>query len=134
MNYGGHFEDKDGNKYFTGIVKSGSNDNGNYVKFSDGTMICTYVYDLTSDNDFSVQYGNIYYPASGAKNWIFPKPFTELHSVNGSAQLSGGIGGVGFNSNTISTTTVQFYIYSMVKYNFGSKKVYAYLTAIGKWK
>ena len=27
--------------YINGIIESGSNDNGNWIKFSDGTMICT---------------------------------------------------------------------------------------------
>lgn len=40
MNYSGYLVDKDNNKYYTGIVESGSNSNGNYIKFSDGTMIC----------------------------------------------------------------------------------------------
>ena len=27
--------------YVNGIIESGSNDNGNWIKFEDGTMICT---------------------------------------------------------------------------------------------
>lgn len=116
------------------IVESGSNENGDYIKFNDGTMICTRTYDLADNNNFSIQYGSVYYPESGSKTWKFPKPFTKLYSLNGSSFLAGGIGGVAFTSSSTSTTEVGFYVYSVTKYDFSSKKTCAYLTAVGRWR
>ena len=117
------------------VQESGSNANGSYIKFSDGTMICTYSFDLADDAHFATSYGAIYYTTGGEKKWIFPQPFLKVYSVNGSLQLPGGIGGVGFSSNNDLTTFVKFYPYSVVSYDFtGSSKKYVYLIAIGKWK
>ena len=56
MNYSGYFQDKEGNKYYSGIVESGSNNNGNYIKFADGTMIC-YLNIRVTDQAINNQYG-----------------------------------------------------------------------------
>ena len=61
MNYSGYLTDKDGNKYFAGIVESGSNANGSYIKFSDGTMICRGNFTIPQNTD-------VYY-------LVFPVPF-----------------------------------------------------------
>lgn len=117
------------------VQESGSNANGSYIKFSDGTMICTYTFDLANDANFSVSYGSIFYTTGGSKTWVFPQPFLKIYSVNGSLQLPGGIGGVGFSNNNDLTTSVKFYPYSVSSYDFtGSSKKYVYLIAIGKWK
>lgn len=86
MNYVGHFEDKDGNKYFTGIVKSGSNENGNYVLFADGTMICwTTIVGKTFDCT-QLPTGSYYYKdADGTENikqWFFPSVFNSVPTVS----------------------------------------------------
>ena len=117
------------------IVESGSNDNGNWIKYSDGTMICTKTIDLGTDVNFSTQYGSVYYLKNNSyKTWNFPKEFTELYSINGSLRLPGGIGGIGFSDNFDLTSKAGFYAYSVTNYDFAGKKVCAYLTAIGKWK
>lgn len=117
------------------VQESGSNSNGNYIKFSDGTMICTYSFDLADDVNFATSYGSIYYTTGGSKRWTFPQSFTTVYSVNGSLQLPGGIGGIGFTDNSALTKSASFYAYSVTNYNFTNRgKVYAYLIAIGKWK
>ncbi len=53
------------------IVESGSNSNGSYIKFGEGTMIC-YRSDLTLnyhvDGDLNVK-------------WTYPQPFSEVPTV-----------------------------------------------------
>lgn len=68
------------------VIERGSNAQGEFVKFADGTMICTYSgsvnYSLTS------QYGNNYI-AVGA--WNFPAQFVTTPNPWGTAFLNGRV-------------------------------------------
>lgn len=77
MNYSGYFTDKNGNKYFTGIVESGSNSNGSYIKFSDGTMIC-WRQETVTDQAIKNAYGSIF---QGTRSYTYPIHFSSQPSV-----------------------------------------------------
>ena len=54
------------------IIESGSNANGNYVKFADGTMIC-YLNTSVTDQAINNAYGaNLY---QGTRTWTYPVAF-----------------------------------------------------------
>lgn len=65
------------------LIERGSNANGTYAKFADGTMICT-VSAITSD-------------AAGLIDWVFPVSFTYPASPNRPA-VSGQVGTTGSNA------------------------------------
>lgn len=55
----------------TSVVASGSNVNGNYVKFYDGTMIC-WNYQEVTDQSITGAYGTLY---QGTRNITYPQAF-----------------------------------------------------------
>ena len=56
-----------------GVIESGSNSNGNYVKYGDGTMICYMNIDVT-DQAINNAYGSAY---QGSRTWIYPAEFKD---------------------------------------------------------
>ena len=57
------------------IIESGSNDNGNWIKYSDGTMICTKKH--TGTANVNVALGNIFYNGYYAMAGDLPQNFIE---------------------------------------------------------
>jgi len=114
------------------IVGYGSNANGSYLQFSDGTMICWYSYRVTASNSyFQTAYGSIYH--NGATTWNFPVKFTGVPKIIATAYLKGGIGG--FNITTVpNDTAIAGYEYSFAKYDFGAGNAGVDFVAIGRWK
>lgn len=112
-----------------GIVESGSNSKGDWVKFADGTMMCT-VEMTVSDQAISYQYGNtaLYY---GVRTWTFPQPFTEVKSVNCGC-FKWGTGASWGSVNAYNSTEATLMGYDMYSRAAGSCKITA--TATGKWK
>lgn len=51
------------NTYLNGIIENGSNSNGSYIKFADGTMICESLAQMTLTNDSQSGYFHILFPA-----------------------------------------------------------------------
>lgn len=130
MNYAGHFEDNDGNKYFTGIVESGSNENGNYVKFSDGTMIC-YLITTVTDQAIDNQYGSLY---QSTRRWYFPARFKDnnISVVCGLFQW-GTSASWGTINEFPSSDSVSLRVIDIIQRSAGTEcKIQA--IAIGKWK
>ena len=111
-----------------GIVESGSNENGSWVKWSDGTMICT-LYKSGSGID-SIQYGeSILYTAT--YDWIFPQKFANIPSVScslfrlGTGASWGGVLAIS-NKNAI--------LYSYDTYQRTNASYVLSAIVIGKWK
>lgn len=110
-------------------IISGSNANGNWIKYSDGTMICT----ISKDVSFSTytQDGTIYY--YDINNINFPQTFTELNSVNASfnSTKAGKFPWLGiYNATTSSIARIRLFNY----YNSNDNAGYINVIAIGKWK
>lgn len=53
--------------YINGIVESGSNENGNWIKYNDGTMICTQRFEKTIN--IQTTWGSWYYGYVTCKNY-----------------------------------------------------------------
>lgn len=115
--------------YVNGIVESGSNENGNWIKFNDGTIICTKSIDVSFDT-YS-QDGIIYF--YDLTNLNFPQTFTIIHSINVNFNSTrvGCYPWVGIYNTTLSSISrVRLFNYYNPSNNTGT----LYITAIGKWK
>ena len=128
MNYSGYLVDKDNNKYYTGIVESGSNDNGSWIKFSDGTMIC---YKSTGEISMNITtpWGSLYEGNVSLGN--FPAEFIETPTISVTPFGSGMLieqGGIDASETSWGNATcVRPNSVENVKARF-------HLMAIGKWK
>ena len=111
------------------IIESGSNANGNWIKYIDGTMICT----ISKDVSFAgySQDGAIYF--YDINNIDFPQSFTQLNSINASFNSTkpGKFPWVGiYNATTSSIARIRLFNY----YNSNDNAGYINIIAIGKWK
>lgn len=110
-----------------GIIESGSNANGSYIKFSDGTMICTGQWlqsPATSiSNAFGSTAGTMYY---NDWEWTFPVAFTTLLGLGSGG---GGARAGGFLMSAESLTAATHRVWSANN----SSTYYIYATAIGRW-
>ena len=73
---------KELNKKISGIIESGSNSNGNYVKWSDGTMIC-YMNKLYSNINITNTWGSVY-ETDPINLGNFPANFVNIPTVTAS--------------------------------------------------
>lgn len=110
------------------VVESSSNDNGSWIKYSDGTMICSKTTDEISMN-LTTPWGSLYEGTVNLGN--FPIEFIETPKISvtpfGSGML---IEQGGFHASKTSwgdVTCVRPTSVADVKARF-------YLIAIGKWK
>jgi hypothetical protein len=56
------------------IIESGSNENGTWIKYADGTMICRHTITTTTQNTAN-HYSSI--------NWVYPSTFSEIPTIIG---------------------------------------------------
>ena len=112
------------------IIESGSNANGEYTKFTDGTMICSYTlpsaaYAVTTPS------GSVYRTASIQPARAYPASFITTPKCN--SWISGGGGGrwICAETNATSTTWPSYYILGSVSSSTNSPIDFL---AIGRWK
>lgn len=115
-------------------ITNGSNSNGSWVKYSDGTMICRKT--VTGTTNINVAWGNSY--TTGASNTIdlgnYAQEFIDIPEV----QITGhrGSSGQNFMIATLDETT-KSYVGKTSLLRFTSAKNVSYkifITAIGRWK
>lgn len=111
-----------------GIVESGKNENGSYVKYADGTMICRHRVSLGSCT-FKLNESGLYTSSPGYYAWSFPMPFIDsdvnVHpTCQSGAYMCSSVGwlinnaiNIFYHTNYACTTDVNLHI-----------------TAIGRWK
>ena len=110
-----------------GIIESGSNSNGNYIKYGDGTMICTKK--VSFNNTFTTAWGSMYTTDQiSLGNW--PVAFTEVPTVNASIMSNYSAFIQGINGCTI-TAVGSTYLARPVNTN---AQGYISIMAIGRWK
>ena len=120
MNYSGYFVDKDGNKYYSGIVESGSNSNGSYIKFSDGTMICRGTFTIPANtNEFILQLPKSF------ENTGFQISITNVFSNSPFVLYSCGIG---------QKDKIEIYARDVTIQSYPTTTSQAKYIAVGKWK
>ena len=110
------------------ITESGSNANGNYIKFDDGTMICQ-LRTIIADKSISGAYAPNWFV--GNHLWTFPHAFVGIPVAScGQFQIGSALS-FGAASDT-STTQSMIRAFAPVSVPNGSAVIA--LTAIGRWK
>jgi hypothetical protein len=104
------------------VIERGSNANGEYVRFADGTQICTAV---AAAVETSTAAGPIYMH-SNLLTWVFPASFLSAPGVSG----GGGNAARWLGINAPSVGNVQYRVYS---YAASGTLSAPGLTAIGRW-
>lgn len=117
------------------IIESGSNANGNWIKYSDGTMICWHtVLGNTFDCTQSGGTGRYYYvdtnnSSENSKQWTYPQAFINVPTVSAqvgsNAYTMPSIGGIALT--WASAYCVTPYAVSNITFTWS-------FIAIGKWK
>lgn len=113
---------------FKKVIESGSNDNGSWIKFSDGTMICYISKKTTLENTLSV-YGSLF---QTVQEWTFPIPFVNIPTVTCGKFLIG----TGASWGTVLSedkTLANLRVIDIAKRTAG-ENAFISATAIGKWK
>ncbi|MEG0349591.1 hypothetical protein [Enterococcus sp.] len=108
------------------IVENGSNANGSWTKFADGTMICRH---LMIAKGTSVPRGPLF--ASPSTRWTYPIAFTGNPMVTAFARS--GASGVWY-ANGDEGAGVQYASWRMLNVNNVSSDINVELMAIGPWK
>ena len=119
------------NSNFAEVVESGSNENGTWIKFADGTMICRATKRLTDIVTSIPTGGNV--PASATQEGIvFPATFSEKPQVEMSACRHNSWIGYEWTPPDSGEKTAGFVIYT------NGPMTIAYIDiqyiAVGKWK
>jgi hypothetical protein len=122
-------------KSFFGIEESGSNANGNYVKFSDGTLVCySPRFDLSGVSISAFAEGVTGYGHN--KNWTFPVPFYK--NTNPAVTASCEVGGWGINVATCEFSYPDYATITIMATwaNAGTvwNSAFMQAMAIGRWK
>lgn len=112
------------------VQESGSNANGSYIKFSDGTMIC-YLNIIVTNQAIATQYGttSLYF---GTRTWTFPVAFIKEPNVS-CGQFKWGTGGSWGATWDVTKTIATLIGYDMYSRASGTKTIISAI-AIGKWK
>lgn len=106
------------------IIERGSNANGEYVRFADGTQICM----RRSDEAVTATaQGNLF---SGVlATWTFPAVFSEVLSVTFTPRATGAWGGV--NNANLTTASAEGRVFSTAALNAVAVSILR--VAIGRW-
>ena len=110
--------------YVNSVVDSGSNANGNYVKYLDGTMICYGMYSSTLS--ITSQFEGVYYANTGTIT--FPVEFYDKPVVFTQVNIAGG----GFTYYGYNKTNFSGFIWKIQSKSNASVEMN--WTAIGRWK
>lgn len=110
------------------IVESGSNANGEYTQYADGTLICRKVALMTTNVNTAV--GSLF--RNQSEVWTFPVPFVgspPATSREVMTQIAYGWSSMGSDTTTITRLT--YCVMSATSYAYAP---YVNLLAIGRWK
>lgn len=119
-------------KFLYGIVESGSNENGNWVKFADGTMICRHIANMGSCT-FALHSGGLYTDQTngGYYNWKLPQYFIDRNVEFSALAMSSAYMCTSSGGLTSDLTAVNIYYHT----NYAcTVDVSLCMTAIGRWK
>ena len=110
------------------IIESGSNENGNYIKFADGTMICWMNISVT-DQACENAYGSLYI---GTRVWYYPQEFV----ANPTCHCSEFLWGTGASWGSVRDTAATYAQLQITDAFTRPSGTYVKISAsaIGKWK
>jgi hypothetical protein len=108
-------------------IERGSNANGAFVKFADGTQICTATISETSGVETAS--GSIFTSPSDL-TWTYPNAFTNLDGLSGVSVRSDRFGGISIRSRTSSSAVYRHWFSASLAAGGTSTAI---LTATGRW-
>lgn len=108
------------------IIERGSNANGKYTKWADGTQICTAL--LTAVNAINNAEGSVFVTPDTL--WTFPSAFASVPAVAGAG--SSAVGGVWLAAGNSEITAASAPIKLVRSTSSASAPVFA-VTATGRW-
>lgn len=109
------------------IVERGANIDGQYVRYADGTQICTEI--AYSADGTATASGALW--QSPLLSWTFPAPFDTVDSITGTTRRGGYIGGVCVGS-TPTGTAADYHFWTSTTLPVGTT-IAIYLLAVGRW-
>ena len=117
------------------VIEHGTNANGDYVRFADGTQICTHA--IALGTLLAVGNGSYATPyATASATWVFPAAFASAPRVSGSAlALGGGIYDRAMHLNITNSSATSAGSINAVRTTASSIDMTpaASLMAIGRW-
>ena len=114
------------------IIESGSNANGNYIKYADGTMICTKRESITLDINLS---NNVLYRSGEVSARSFPATFSSIPVTHISIE-GGGDGNISWivSDATTAPTVSAWGSFQVIDTSSATAVTYFYcFMAIGRW-
>lgn len=111
-------------KYYPHIYEKGYNDNGTYIKYTDGTMVCKKT--VTVDADTTTQAGSIY--ISSTKTWEFPENF--ISSADITLSITGDKSNRWLGVRNVTASEVQYGMFSTLN---GTVSMVVRIQAHGRW-
>lgn len=109
------------------VVEKGSNSNGYYVRFADGTQICWQEVTYTTVA-INAAYGSLYL---GGSTWTFPASFSSAPAV-ACGQYKWGTSASWGGVNTISSSDAVLRVYDIQSRASGTS-TYVAMIATGRW-
>ena len=112
----------------TEIVSSGSDSNGEWVRFADGLQIC-WKYETVTDQAIDNAYGDFF---QDTREYTFPKPFSETPAPLATI-FKWGTGASWGTLHSVNTTTITVRGIDIQSRATGTTCYIGY-AAIGRWK
>jgi hypothetical protein len=112
------------------IIETGSNANGTYTKYADGTLDCSFKADGSSQAVTSAT-GSLF-QAGSELTWTFPAVFIATPVVTGNIARNDATLVMGLFIRTVATNTVSYRIWSSLSIAAGNVKD-VHLIAKGRW-
>lgn len=117
------------------IIESGSNTNGSYTKWADGTMICSHSFAVGSRSALgSGTYSDPF--RTSVTDWTYPSLFSEINVVNGMCNAASGVFGARgscVTSQAISNSQATGIQATAISDALSNATVIFFLSAIGRW-
>ena len=111
-----------------GVVESGSNSNGTFIKFADGTMIAWSEATVTTTSTTALENGGF---RTGSNGFSLPATFHATPRVVASSRNSTRDVGLYAESTNVSTLNI---IFKTISSDSTSRVHIAHWIAIGRWK
>ena len=119
--------------YVNGIIESGSNANGNYVKYADGTMICYRT--ATATLNCTTAWNTLYIGDDRTTVWNFAQTFINTPVVNLRLETATGASFIQGSYYPLNVTTTGLSGISIIRPDSRANiDVILNIIAIGKWK
>ncbi|HCL3288432.1 TPA: hypothetical protein N2A36_000326 [Pseudomonas aeruginosa] len=110
------------------VVERGSNTNGEYVRYADGTQICWINMSVT-DQALDTAYGSLF---TGTRSWTFPVSFAGSPAIAVGLFRWGTGAGWGTGNGIASATAATLRGFDIVSRAVGTATVIS-ATAVGRW-